>query len=177
MSFSEHDAAKSLQSFEKFTAPALRHALNAKKILSTERHNNALEKALDTLAGIDGFIVDVDDWIFSFSSRVQFGHNYETFTIRRSRTNEKLTEHDKLSRARRTHAPMPTFTVQTFVDTDEKAAVVAIVETVALLKYVDKHPDQWRTAPTGETFYYCPWRELDNVQLLRVEKKPANSAG
>lgn len=165
--YQKHDAEKSLSGFEKFTLPALRTAFGTNEIFSTERHENRREKDLD-FAGIDGFFVTVDGWQYFFASRVQFGKNFETFTIRRSRPRGATTEYDKILHARQIQAPVPTFHVQTFVSEDGLSAVVGIVETVDLLKYIGEHQDQWRTAPTGETFYFVPWQKI-NAQIFRVD--------
>lgn len=54
----QHDTDKSLRAFDKFTAPVLRHALNARTIMTTEPrsgvYQNDLAAALDRLAGIGG---------------------------------------------------------------------------------------------------------------------------
>ena len=162
------DQEKSLRGFEQFIAPTLKKALGASAIYSTERHNSDLETRLDYDFGIDALII-IDGTIYPVASRVQSGTNYETFSLRRSRPSGTTTEISKLTQAQRIQAPMPTYHVQGFVDKDGQAATVAVIETIELLKYIDKHPDQWRTAPTGETFYYCKWRELDGVKIYRVD--------
>ena len=166
MCFNQKDADKSIRGFEKFVKPVLQSAFGAKKILPTERHNNELATALDQNAGIDGFVVDADGWTFGYSSRVQFGTNYASFSIRRSRTNGATTEYDKLNNPRQIK---PSYHVQTFVKSDEDSAAVAIVETVDLLRYIYKHPDQWRKTKDGETFFYIPWRELKDARIYSVK--------
>lgn len=167
--YTKQDAEKSLSGFEKFTAPALKFALNAKIILPTERHDSDLATALDQCAGIDGIIVNAAHWAFSYSSRVQFGKNFETFTIRRSRPSGATTEADKLFHAWRIQAPMPTYHVQTFISENEQSAVVAVAPTVDLLKFVGKHSDQWRATRDGETFYFIPFNDLENVKIYHVD--------
>lgn len=170
MSF-EQDATKSIQQFNSFTAPAIKKALGAKKIISTEQHKNEIEKFLDQEAGIDAFIVIEGNTIYPVACRLQFGKCYESFSIRRSRPSGAITEHSKLVEAFRTKGLMPKYHFQGFVDANEQTAIVATTETIELLKYVEKHQKQWRTAPSGETFYYCPWRELYEVQIYLVNVK------
>ena len=161
----KQDADKSIRGFEKFVKPVLQARFGAKKILPTERHENELETEIDRNAGIDGVIVDSDGWTFGYSSRVQFGTNYVSFSIRRSRPSGAKTEFDKLNNPQQIK---PSYHVQTFVKDDEKSAAVAIVETTDLLRYIYKHPDQWRPNKDGETFFYIPWRELENARLYSV---------
>ena len=161
----ETDAAKSLRGFEKFTAPVLKAAFGTNKIYSTERHDNELAKVLDRNAGIDGFVVDRNGAIFAFASRVQVGRNFQTFSIRRSRPSGKLTEFNKLANALQLK---PSYHVQTFVDADEQAATVALAETPDVIEQIYRNPNQWRTTSDNETFFFIPWRNLDNVQIFRI---------
>lgn len=160
MPFNSIDAQKSCAAFEKFTAPVIRHALNAKFIQSTERRENNLAKILD-FAGVDGIIVGDDDFINFYASRIQFGVNYSAFSIRRTRPSGEPTEFAKLCKAWRLQKPMPRYHVHTYINKDEQSAIVACAETVEILKYIDKHRDQWRTAPTGETFYFIYFADVD----------------
>ena len=166
MPFNPADAEKSIRGFEKFTAPTLCHALDAVIVKSMERHSTELEKDLDFKC-IDGVIVTANGWTIPFASRVQF-KNYSAFSVRRTRPSGEPTEHAKLSQAQRLQKPMPRYHVQTFVDADEQSAIVGIAETVDLLKYIDKHQNQWRTAPSGETFFYIPFTEID-CKVYRVD--------
>lgn len=171
------DAQKSIRAFEKFTAPTLRHALGAVVVKTMERHESQYEKDMD-FACIDGVIVDTDGWTIRYASRVQFGTNYETFTVRRTRPSGENTEYAKLCKAWRLQKPMPRYHVHTYVNKGEQFATVAITETFELLRYIKNHQNQWRTAPTGETFYYIPFAEVA-AQVYRVsasghiEKKKA----
>ena len=168
MCFKQQDAAKSLRGFEKFTAPALKAAFDAKKIYSTEQHDNALETVLDTMSAVDGLFIGGDGWTYAFASRLQFAVNYKTFTIRRTRPSGMKTEFEKLS-ASPPLAMKPAFHVQAYITEDETRAVVAIVETWRLIKYVGEHQEQWRATDDGESFYFAPWRELDGVRVFVVE--------
>ena len=159
MPFNPADAEKSIRGFEKFTAPTLCHALDAVIVKSMERHSTELEKDLDFKC-IDGVIVTADGWTIPFASRVQF-KNYSAFSIRRTRPSGEPTEFAKLCKAWRLQKPMPRYHVHTYINKDEQSAIVACAETVEILKYIDKHRDQWRTAPTGENFYYIPFADID----------------
>ena len=164
--FNQNDADKSLRGFEQFTEPALCHALNARFVKTFERHETDSEKDSD-FAGIDGVIVDADGWQYFYASRVQF-KNYSAFSVRRTRPSGEPTEHAKLSQAQRLQKPMPRYHVHTYINKDEQNAIVACAETFDLLKYIDKHQNQWRTAPSGETFFYIPFTEID-CKVYRVD--------
>lgn len=164
----DQDAIKALWAFDSFVAPALK-ILGAKRIFSTELHNNGLEKFLDQETGIDAVIVTDDGTAYPIACRVQFDKYYASFSIRRSRPSGKITEYAKLKAAFQANGLMPTYHIQGFVT--DGIATIAIAETVDLLKYVERHSDQWRTSPEGETFYYIPWRKLDKVKVYIADKK------
>lgn len=167
--FTYADAKRSLRAFDKFTRPALMTSPKVRTILTTELQNNALATALDTKAGVDGLIVTDDGQIFNFASRVQFGKNHATFSIRRSRPTGTPTEFNKLLRAQKNGAAMPFVHIQTFVAEDEQSAVVAIAPTRNLISYIANHADQWRKNFSGETFYFAPWQELNGVRIFHVD--------
>lgn len=165
------DAERSIRLFDKFSRHALnRHFGGNAQILPTENHSNLVEEILDMKAGIDGIILNREGEIFFYASRVQFGRNYESFSLRGYRPSGKATEFAKLKRASKTCAPMPTFHVQAFVDSDEKSATVAIVPTIDLVQYAERHKPEMKHAHNGgEGFIAVPWRELDRVKIYRVD--------
>lgn len=168
----KQDASKSIQAFNRFGVPVMKAALGAKKIISTEHHKNEIEKFLDQEAGIDALAVVKNGTVYPVACRLQFDKRYDSFSLRRSRPNDKTTEHAKLAEAFRTGGLMPKYHLQGFVETTRQTAIVAVTETVDLIKYVDKHPDQWRkNNKDNVTFYYCPWRELDKVKVYLVDEK------
>lgn len=177
MCFNPLDAAKSLRGFERFVKPVLHHAVGARMILPTEKHNKTLDAALDQYAAIDGVFIDANGWMFSYSSRVQFVKCYETITIRDSRPSGARTEWHKILyawqawQARAKVQPMtPVYVIQAYVDPNEQGATVAIAETFEIVPYILNHPAQHRrTGNGGETFYYCFWRELATAQVYRVD--------
>ena len=163
------DAKRSLRAFDKFTRPALMTSPKVKNILTTELQDSDLATTLDLQAGIDGLIVTNDGQIFNFASRVQFGKNYEAFSIRRSRPTGTTTEFSKLARAQKTGAAMPFVHIQSFIADDEQSAIVGIAPTRNLISYIGDHGDQWRENYSGETFYFVPWSELKGVCIFQVD--------
>ena len=165
----EQDAAKSIAAFNRFSAPALQKCFgNDAQIFSFENHNNRVEEILDTMASIDG-IIAVEGVAYFYSSRVQFGTCYENFTLRGWRPSGATTEMAKLKRAAKIHAPMPTFTVQSFVDSDGLSATVGVAKTIDLIRYAENHNVEEKVTSTGERFFVIPWFELERVKVYRVD--------
>lgn len=167
--YNKNDAVASLKDFHKFSAHAVNEFFGGNvHILPTENQANELEKILD-FAGIDGFIVTRDGTAYPYASRVQKTKvNYQSFSLRGYRPSGTATEFAKLKKARKTGAAMPTFTIQAFVDADEKAATVAVAYTIELVRYVETHDAEKRRTATGEEFFVVPWRELTSVRIYRV---------
>lgn len=164
----ENDAAISLRLFEKFSVHAMKKYFGGAQIVPIEGREDDAPKLLDRLAGIDGLIVNVNGTIDFYSSRVQIGKNYESFSLRRSRATGTKTEFVKLKQARRTGGAMPSITVQTFVDSDEKSATVGIAPTLDVLDYAEHNPDEF-LGTANATFFVVPWRELAHVKIYRVD--------
>ena len=165
----EQDATRSIRAFAQFVSPVLQTAFNAKRIEPTENHGDTLATLLDRLAGIDGAIVDGNNEILLYASRVQFGKNYKAFSIRFSRPSGAMTEYEKLARAIQRNSVRPAVHVQTFVDDGEHCADVGIVKTCDLIAFLSKHQNQRRTSKTGEDFLYAEWRQLPSVKVFHVD--------
>lgn len=169
--YQKHDADFSIRNFEKFTVPALRKCFGLDaQIFSTEGHTTdeapSIEKALD-FAGVDVVVVAYDGRTYFFSSRVQRGECRKSFTLRGTRPNGAVTEFAKLQYALQRHEPMPTYSIQAFVEADEQIATVAIARTIDLIRYVERNPEI-RTTATGETFFVIPWSVLERVKVYLV---------
>lgn len=164
----ENDAARSLRLFQKFSVHAMTKCFVGSQVVPIEGREDDATKLLDRLAGLDGLIVNGNGTIDFYSSRVQVGKNYETFSLRRSRANGMKTEFAKLQQARRTGGAMPQFMIQAFVDSDEKSATVAIAPMIDVLDFAEHNPEI-RATPTGETFFVVPWFALARVKIYRVD--------
>ena len=163
----ENDAAKSLRLFQKFSVHTMKKCFVGAQVVPIEGREDDATKLLDRLAGIDGLVVNGDGTIDFYSSRVQVGRNYESFSLRRSRANGTITEFKKLQHARLTGGAMPQFMIQAFVDSDEKSATVAIAPMLDILDYAEHNPEI-RTTTTGETFFVIPWAAIDSAKIYRV---------
>lgn len=170
MSFKK-DANASLRLFQKFSVHAMKKCFVGATIVPIEGREDELSLLLDRLAGIDGLIVKDDGEMDFYGSRVQVGKNYESFTLRRSRLSGVKTEFAKLQRASRTCGAMPQYMIQAFVDSDEKAATVAVAPMIDLVQYVEQNNPEIRKTATGESFFVIPWRELKRVKIYRVDDK------
>lgn len=160
------DSVKSRVGFGQFSFYALKE-FGFNEIVSTEKHDSALQAILD-FAAIDA-VVKNKRGTFGIASRVSFGKNYSTVTIRRSRPNGAETEYAKILRAMASDGLKPKYHCQAYVGEDEKSAIVAITLTVEQVHIIKLNPSRWRTNKDGETFFYTPFNELDCLQVYRVD--------
>ena len=169
--YNELDAKKSRRAFERFILPALK-IFGFAQVESTENRakGDALKELLD-FAAIDA-VAKCRRGTFGLASRVQFGVDYQSFTIRRSRPSGGETEIDKLRRAFENGGLRPFYHVQAFIVKNEKSATVAVGATSEIYGLVKKNPSRWQTASKGgETFFFEPFDEVINKRVYHVTDK------
>jgi hypothetical protein len=121
---------------------------------------------LDGCAGIDAY-QRVPLGLRGISSRVQWGKDYRTFTVRIARPNGAVTEYLKrLTTIRRVHEGFlyPYWTIQAYVERPGgKLLSVAVAKTAELYLYIEQckqrgQPCDERPAGNGgERFLYVEW--------------------
>ena len=165
------DMQKSVRAFNKFTVHALKQIFGGDMmIIPTENHDSKIEKVLDCSACVDGLIVTSDGAIYPYASRVQFGQNYNDFTLRGERPNGTKTELEKLQQARKKDSLMPKFHIQTFVNADEQSATVGVTYTGELLNYCDKfNPATAFNHSDGVKFCFVGFDSVDRKKVFRVD--------
>lgn len=164
------DADRSIRAFNKFTRHVLNHFFDSNKMIRNfEGSNNPAERDLDRKHGIDGFVVDRDDWARYFASRISFVTGYNTFTVRGYRPSGTATEIHKIGRV---DEPKPEYHVQTYVDGDSRGAVVGIAETVELYRYIHRHKPEMRfNHSDGVGFYPVPFADIATVRVFYVDER------
>jgi len=109
--------------------------------------DHAFARALDLLAGIDGFQIVDGRGIRGIASRVQYRNSpYSSFTIRTRPSGGGETEFDKRVRAledRQGAWLLPKFTVQAYVSRRRTGDLlyVCMVDTADLFRFILEHPD------------------------------------
>jgi len=93
----KHDLSRSTEDFVRFVWPYISTACGGGKLKPVEGLvDNALADDLDRLCGIDFWQAIDGTGCRGIASRVQWGTNWKTFTIRRSRDSGARTEYEKL---------------------------------------------------------------------------------
>jgi hypothetical protein len=127
---------------------------------------NPIASDLDVCAGIDAYL-RAPLGLRGISSRVQWGMDYRTFTVRIERPNGAMTEYIKrLTTIRRVHEGFlyPYWTIQAYVERPGgKLLSVAVAKTIELYLYIEQckqsgRPCHERPAGNGgERFLYVEW--------------------
>ncbi len=161
MSF-ESSYERSRYAFENIVKPIVEHDFNCKITIKDDR----LFNVLDLQADIDAIWSQREYGVKGMACRVQYGHNYKTFTIRKSRPSGASTEHEKLKTAianKIYNSFYPHKIIQAYVD-DENGILYgyAIANTEDVIKMID-----WGRAKIKKVnndgaaeFYIVNWGEM-----------------
>jgi hypothetical protein len=125
----------------KKTIPALKQIPklffnNEWTVESIEENKNVILKKLDSKCGID-WIVENKEQIITVASRIQFGNNWGSFTIREQRYTGTKTEYQKRVEAIEKGYLYPLYTCQCYFKDDYTFLGGAIMRTVDLYKSLE----------------------------------------
>lgn len=157
------DMRKSMDVIDK-AEPIIREMLNGGKIIRIEGSDEEICRFLDTKCGTDYFqYYSSSDLTVGVASRVQYGRNWRTFTVRKSRESGSLTEYEKRKYAMIHGGIYPFLTMQMYVVNGEINGI-GIVKTQDLFDYIENgHAHVRRTGidKVGQAdFYFCPWDDI-----------------
>jgi len=164
MSFID-DFTDANRSFSPFRAELLKH-IKGDKIIDVETDGGTIASLFDKYSGIDAIQV-VNGQLRTIAMRVQWGVNYQSFTIRYKRKSGVDTEYKKRIDAifGQKGYLFPYLTVQCYLDKRHGATGVlscAIVKTEDLYKFIKENFDnlQKRKCPEGNEFLVVYFQQL-----------------
>ena len=138
-------------------------------------------KHLDSIAGIDAYQY-TRYWMRGIASRIQYGVDFKTFTIRTRRPTENKTELEKrLFSLQHKEAGLfyPYWTVQAFIDKTEATLLsVGVAKTEELYTYVNVSEINGRlfkrikAGSGGQEFLYVDWYEYKETGNYFYEYMP-----
>jgi hypothetical protein len=153
--------------------PVIRDGCGGGRIVPVEDVSAAeFVRELDVLAGIDAWQILSDngagDVMRGIASRVQWGHDWSTFTVRRSVPSGRPTEYDKRSAALCGDRGYlcPHLTVQAYIAGGQLLSV-GVATTAAVIAAVDRR--NVRSVATGETFFVVPFAAVSGIKVWRRE--------
>lgn len=167
------DLSDSAADFMATVWPAIRHLLGGGRLVSNESAAmSGLMRDFDVLAGIDAWhAIDEQGVMRGIASRIQWGENWRTFTIRRERPNGVNTE-----LAKRLYAIdhpehnwlVPAITVQAYLTKPKpggRLLQAGIIRTRDLYQYARANPCRRprRNPEDGVWFDWYSWADLSRA--------------
>jgi len=155
------DSNKAIMSISKTILPQLISG----EIYSIENVDNNILLMLDQCSGID-IIRKNEKGLQGVAVRVQFGHNYNTFTIREKRHTGNKTELEKRIEQIEGGYFYPAYTIQAYFNSrmDLNLKSIAIIDTKDLYKFIIdiKNNTLIYTNRSDNIFKFCYWKDLEN---------------
>ena len=135
--------------------PIVRGLLSDWHLVPVKGKDDTVSRILDTACGIDYLLCSpTAPNVYGVASRVQYGKNYRTFTVRKERERAKSIAHGGIN---------PYYTMQAYVE-DGEISGLAIVKTHDLMEYIERgFADQTKTREdkAGQAkFYVCGWDDM-----------------
>ena len=153
--------------------PIIQKLLSGWRVIPVEGQNNTVCQLLDTACGIDYLIYSEKyNRVYGLASRVQYGRNYRTFTVRKERESGAETEYSKREASQNYGSLSPYYTMQMYIE-NGKVSGLGVVKTKDLLNFIEKGlADENKTGEDKEgqaKFYVCGWDKLRKAGYLVKE--------
>ena len=169
------DLERSLKLVREKIKPIVEKLLPNWRLMQVEGKDDEVCKVLDMSCGIDYLLYSKDCCLIGgIASRVQYGKNYRTFTVRKERESGALTEFQKRSQAIAKGTIYPYYSMQAYI-LDENVAGLAITKTADLIKFIDKgfaEIMKTNADKIGQAeFYVCNWDKMKYCGYKVLEYK------
>jgi hypothetical protein len=141
------------------------------EIISIEQEKNEILLMFDKYSGID-YIRKNDIGLQGIASRVQFGKNWDTFTIRTKRFTGSKTEYEKRLEQIEKGYFYPQFTLQAYFDnrTDMNILSICVIKTIDLYYEIQNNKNV-KTRISDNVFSFIHWDDLpvDKIKIYRTQ--------
>ena len=134
-------------------------------MVQVEGDDNKICQLLNMSCGIDYLLhSEKSSLVIGLASRVQYGRNHRTFTVKKTRDSGLLTEHQKRTQAISRGGLYPLYSVQSYIGDDGELAGLGIVKTADLSEYILRGLAVEKKTGTDKIvqaeFYVCHWDKL-----------------
>ena len=166
----EKDLSDSMRAILSITDTVLPRLITG-TIHSIEKSEDAILLKLDTLSGVD-YIREDETGLQGIASRVQWGNDWSTFTIRSARHTGSKTELEKRLEQIENGYFYPAFTMQAYFDSRESnnPLSVGIVKTKYLYDFIVNNPEKVNTRKSDNEFIYVKWSDIqDSMKIWRAK--------
>ena len=154
------DSVKALESIKHTVLPKIISG----KLHTIEEQDNDILMIMDTKSGID-YIREDETGLQGIAARVQWGNNWNTFTIRSRRHTGTKTELEKRRKQIQKGYFYPAFTLQAYFDNrrNNNLLSIAIIKTLDLYKFIDDNPGKVGNNSSDNDFVFVRWDSLNKL--------------
>ena len=164
------DLSDSIKAIEKIKLTVLPTLIDG-EIISIEESNNNILLLFDKYSGID-YLRKNNIGIQGIASRVQFGNDWNTFTIRARRISGAKTEYEKRKEQIDKGYIFPYYTLQAYFDNrkDLNLLSVCIIKTIDLYNEIENNMHV-KTKTSDNVFKFISWSDIDqNKMKIHIAK-------
>lgn len=149
------------------------------KIHSIENSSNEVLILLDKLSGID-YIRENENGLQGIAARVQWGKNWNTFTIRTKRYSGTKTELEKRLYAIENGYFYPAFTLQAYFDNrlNNNLLSIAIIKTIDLYNIYQNNFELFENNKSDNEFNFIRWDKIPDTYIVKkiiIDKSHENN--
>ena len=154
------DSTKAILSIKDTVLPKLIRG----RIWSVENQDNEILLLIDQTSGIDLIREDMVG-LQGIAVRMQWGNDWNTFTIRKSRYNGTKTELEKRYEQIAEGYFYPAFTIQAYFDnrTDNNLLSIGAIKTIDLYNFMNDNPDKIGNNKSDNEFVFVRWSDLNGL--------------
>jgi len=133
------------------------------ELYSVENSDNEILNLLDKYSGID-LIVLRDKALRGVASRVQWGNNWDTFTIRYKRHTGSKTEYEKRIENIENGEFYPALTLQAYLNNrnENKLLSLGVIRTKDLYELTQTHKELFKMRKSDNEFKFISWSDIKN---------------
>jgi hypothetical protein len=154
------DSVKALSTIKDTVLPKLISG----KIHCIENSDNEVLLLLDRMSGID-YVREDKHGLQGIAARVQWGNNWDTFTIRAKRNSGSKTELEKRLDQIENGYFYPEYTLQAYFDNRENNNLlsIAIIKTKDLYNLYKENPSIFESQKSDNEFVFVRWSKIQNL--------------
>ena len=158
------DLSDSINAIEKIKLTVLPTLISG-EIISIEESNNNVLLLFDRYSGID-YLRKNNVGLQGIASRVQFGKNWDTFTVRVKRITGAKTEYEKRKEQINKGYIYPYYTLQAYFDNrkDLNLLSICIIKTIDLYNEIENN-ENVKTRISDNVFKFISWYDIEKSKI------------
>ena len=171
----EEKLRESAQDFLYVVWPQIRDWFGPGQLIPVEAVTESeMAKSLDQKSGIDAWYIENENGIRGISSRIQWGKDWKTFTVRMKTIYGGRTEYEKLTNAIENEWLYPYWFCQAYLTMNKRLLNVGLCKTTDLIEYMQENKirleGQVKKANSGRRnpFCYISWMNFIYIFSTKI---------